>query len=95
MSIVEGKKVWVAVRPENITLSKTALDATTNQLKGVVVDIGYHGKTSTYRIRISNGQIIEVSLPSQKRSKVDRLLIDWDEEIYLNWDHSSAVVLMK
>jgi putrescine transport system ATP-binding protein len=95
MSIAEGKKVWVAVRPENITLSKTALDATTNQLKGVVVDIGYHGKTSTYRIRISNGQIIEVSLPSQKRSKVDRLLIDWDEEIYLNWDHSSAVVLMK
>ena len=95
MSIVEGKKVWVAVRPENITLSKTALDATTNQLKGVVVDIGYHGKTSTYRMRISNGQIIEVSLPSQKRSKVDRLLIDWDEEIYLNWDHSSAVVLMK
>jgi putrescine transport system ATP-binding protein len=95
MSIVEGTKVWVAVRPENITLSKTALDATTNQLKGVVVDIGYHGKTSTYRIRISNGQIIEVSVPSQKRAKGDRLLIDWDEEIYLNWDHSSAVVLMK
>jgi putrescine transport system ATP-binding protein len=95
ISIAEGTKVWVAVRPENITLSKTALDATTNQLKGVVVDIGYHGKTSTYRIRISNGQIIEVSLPSRKRSKGDRLLIDWDEEIYLNWDHSSAVVLMK
>ena len=95
MSIIEGTKVWVAVRPENINLSKTALDVAQNQLKGVVVDIGYHGKTSTYRIRISNDQIIEVSVPSQKRPKGDRHSIDWDEEIYLNWDPSSAVVLMK
>ena len=94
-SIIEGTKVWIAVRPENITLSKTALDVTKNQLKGVVVDIGYHGKTSTYRIRISNDQIIEVSVPSQKRPKGDRHSIDWDEEIYLNWDPASAVVLMK
>ena len=94
-SIMEGTKVWIAVRPEKITLSKTPLDVTTNQLKGVVVDIGYHGKTSTYRIRISNDQIIEVSVPSQKRPKGDRQLIDWDEEIYLNWDQSNAVVLMK
>ena len=94
-SIMEGTKVWIAVRPEKITLSKTPLDVTTNQLKGVVVDIGYHGKTSTYRIRISNDQIIEVSVPSQKRPKGDRQSIDWDEEIYMNWDHSNAVVLMK
>ena len=95
ISIIEGTKVWVAVRPEKITLSKTSLDATTNQLKGVVVDIGYHGKTSTYRVRISNDQIIEVSVPSQKRPRGERHSIDWDEEIYLNWDQSSAVVLMK
>ena len=94
-SIIEGTKVWVAVRPEKITLSKTPLDATTNQLKGVVVDIGYHGKTSTYRIRISNEQMIEVSVPSQKRPKGDQQLIDWHEEIYLNWAPSNAVVLMK
>jgi putrescine transport system ATP-binding protein len=94
-SIIEGTKVWIAVRPEKITLSKTPLDVTTNQLKGVVVDIGYHGKTSTYRIRISNDQIIEVSVPSQKRPKGDRQSIDWDEEIYMNWDQSNAVVLMK
>ena len=95
MSIIEGTKVWVAVRPEKITLSKTSLDATTNQLKGVVVDIGYHGKTSTYRVRISNDQIIEVSVPSQKRPRGERHSIDWDEEIYLNWEQSGAVVLMK
>jgi len=83
------------VRPEKITLSKTSLDATTNQLKGVVVDIGYHGKTSTYRVRISNDQIIEVSVPSQKRPRGERHSIDWDEEIYLNWEQSGAVVLMK
>ncbi len=94
-SIIEGTKVWIAVRPEKITLSKTPLDVTTNQLKGVVVDIGYHGKTSTYRIRIINDQIIEVSVPSQKRPKGDRQSIDWDEEIYMNWDQSNAVVLMK
>ena len=94
-SIIEGTKVWIAVRPEKITLSKTPLDVTINQLKGVVVDIGYHGKTSTYRIRISNDQIIEVSVPSQKRPKGDRQSIDWDEEIYMNWDQSNAVVLMK
>jgi hypothetical protein len=34
-------------------------------------------------------------VPSQKRPKGDRQSIDWDEEIYMNWDQSNAVVLMK
>ena len=95
VSIKEGSKVWVAVRPEKIKISKSPTEPGPNQLKGIVHDVGYLGNISTYRVEAGNGKIIEVTHPNISRPKGDQHLVDWDDEVHLSWEPSSAVVLTK
>ena len=96
ISIQEGQKVWVALRPEKIKISKEPNpDTGANRLKGIVHDIGYLGKLSTYRVKVENDTLVEVTSPNLARPKDGNLLIDWDDEVYLSWDASSSVVLSK
>ena len=60
-AIQEGSKVWAAVRPEKIRISSTPPEsAGPNQMKGIIDDIGYLGKLSTYRVRVGDNIIIEI-----------------------------------
>ncbi len=94
--IREGAKVWAAVRPEKMRISKSAPESnTSNQLKGVIDDIGYLGKLSTYRVRLDGDIIIEITLPNLTRVRDGAQMLDWEDEIYLSWDASSVVVLTK
>ena len=96
LSIQEGSKVWVALRPEKIRISKQPPHADgNNMIKGMVDDIGYLGGISTYRIKIDGDRIVEITSPNQVRPKDGNPPIDWDEEVYLSWDPSSSVVLTK
>ena len=95
-AILEGTKVWAALRPEKIRISKTPPDSTTsNHMKGVIDDIGYLGKLSTYRVRIDDNIIVEITSPNLSRPRDGSLALDWDDEVYLSWDASSVVVLTK
>jgi len=96
LSIQEGSKVWVALRPEKIRISKQPPNTDgNNMIKGMVDDIGYLGGISTYRIKIDGDRILEITSPNQVRPKDGNPPIDWDEEVYLSWDASSSVVLTK
>ena len=96
MSIQEGSRVWIALRPEKINISKTPpVNGKSNTIKGLVHDIGYLGGTSTYRVQIDDKRIMEVSSPNQIRPKDGNPPIDWDQEVYLSWQASSSVVLTK
>ena len=87
-------KVWVAIRPEKMRLTKTPHAETgPNQLTGIVHDIGYLGRLSNYKIELDNGKMIDVTLPNTSRPKSGEHLADWDEKVYLSWEPSSAVVL--
>ncbi len=91
----EGTRVWIAVRPEKILVSKTPPSSTSNLLKGIVHDIGYLGNISTYRIEVNKGTLIEVTVPNQSRPRDGRHVVDWDDEVYLHFKPASAVVLTK
>ena len=96
MSIKEGNKVWVAVRPEKMRLSKeppTAKKA--NQIKGMVQDIGYLGDISIYRIKLASDRVIDVTVPNQIRPKDGKHVAYWEDEVYLDWDAASAIVLTR
>lgn len=96
MSIRPNTEVWVALRPEKILISKTSgVKPGMNQLSGRVHDIGYLGGMSTYRIELENGKIVDVSAPNQTRPKSGQRAVDWDDNVYLSWDSSSAVVFTK
>ena len=96
VSVKEGTKVWVAIRPEKIKISKTpAAEPGPNQLRGVVHDVGYLGNISTYRVEMANGKIVEVTHPNQSRPKNGQHEVDWEDEVHLSWAPSSAVIMTR
>ena len=96
MSIPEGTRVWVALRPEKVHISKESpANGNTNTIRGMVHDIGYLGGTSTYRVQVEDDHLVEITSPNQIRPKEATPPIDWDEQVYLSWQASSAVVLTK
>ncbi|MDC0636137.1 ABC transporter ATP-binding protein [Amylibacter sp.] len=93
-SITEGEKIWLGLRPEKIYLSKAKpKNIGPNQIKGNVEEIGYLGETSIYKIRLKNGQIIDVSAPNQSRPMSRVREITWEDMVYLNWEPESVMLL--
>jgi putrescine transport system ATP-binding protein len=93
-TVTEGARIWVALRPEKIRVTKSDTPATgENQASGVVEDIGYLGETSIYKIRLPNGQIIDVTAPNQSRPMNRQHRITWDDRVNISWDPSSAMLL--
>ncbi len=87
-----GQKVWVALRPEKIRLSKQpSSDARVNQLRGVVWELGYLGNRSTYQIKTSTGKIVTVFAQNERRTS--EWAIDWSDEVYVSWGADAAVLL--
>ena len=87
-----GQRVWVALRPEKIRLSKEPLGGDRiNQVKGVVWELGYLGNRSTYRIKTETGKLVTVFAQNERRTS--EWSIDWSDEVYLSWTANCAVVL--
>ncbi|HUX74832.1 MAG TPA: ABC transporter ATP-binding protein [Steroidobacteraceae bacterium] len=87
-----GQRVWLALRPEKVRLSKAPVaGARLNQLKGMVWELGYLGNRSTYRIKTESGKLVTVFAQNEKRST--EWSIDWSDEVYLSWGADSAVLL--
>lgn len=95
-SVKDGQKVWVAVRPEKISISKDlSTKSGPNKLKCIVEDIGYMGNHSVYRMRQENGDLIQVTSQNVARPKDAEWSVDWEDEVILSWEPSSAAVLTK
>lgn len=87
-----GDRMWVAVRPEKITISKEAPPETRrNVFRGVVHDLGYFGNLSVYRVELSSGKILQVS--GQNRIRTAKKTVEWDDEVFVSWDLASAILL--
>ncbi len=87
-----GQRVWVALRPEKIRLSKEPLGGDrVNQIKGTVWELGYLGNRSTYRIKTETGKLVTVFAQNDRRSS--EWSIDWSDEVYLSWTANCAVLL--
>ena len=92
-----GQRVWIALRPEKIRLSKQKvlpagwLGEPVNQIKGTVWELGYLGNRSTYRIKTDTGKLVTVFAQNDRRTS--EWSIDWSDEVYLSWAADGAVVL--
>lgn len=96
MSVQTGSKVWVALRPEKIQMSKEPPAASgPNQIKATVDDIGYLGDVSIYKVRLENGTMVDVTAPNLVRPKNRTHKITWEEDVYLTWDASSPILLVR
>ncbi len=89
-----GQRVWVALRPEKIRLSKEPIAGNRfNQIKGMVWELGYLGNRSTYRIKTETGKLVTVFAQNDRRTS--EWSIDWSDEVYLSWSPNCAVVLQQ
>ena len=89
-----GQRVWVALRPEKIRLSKQPVSGDrVNQVKGTVWELGYLGNRSTYRIKTETGKLVTVFAQNDQRTS--EWSIDWSDEVYLSWTANCAVVLQQ
>jgi putrescine transport system ATP-binding protein len=87
-----GQRVWVALRPEKIRLSKEAPQGERlNLLRGVVWELGYLGHRSTYQIKMASGKIVTVVAQNERRTS--EWSIDWSDEVYMSWRADAAVIL--
>jgi putrescine transport system ATP-binding protein len=87
-----GQRVWVALRPEKIRLTKQPVSGErVNQLRGTVWELGYLGNRSTYRIKTASGKLVTVFAQNERRTS--EWSIDWSDEVYLSWDASAALLL--
>jgi len=99
---VPGKKdspVWVAIRPEKMTLHKEAAAPPTvpecpgghNVARGEIKEISYLGDISIFHVVLANGRLVRISRPN--RSRWDQDNFAWGEKVWVSWDGASPVVL--
>ncbi len=87
-----GSRAWLAVRPEKLWISKEPpQDPGRNVVRGVVLDLGYFGNRSLYRVRLANGTVLQVSAQNRRRSAT--YAMEWDDEVYVSWDEASTILL--
>ena len=92
--VAEGSQIWVGLRPEKIYLSTTPPETPgSNQAEGEVDDIGYLGEMSIYKVRLANGEIIDVTAPNLIRPMSRTHFITWEEKVYLRWEPNSVMLL--
>ena len=90
--------VWVAIRPEKITMLPAgrakAKDSPsgTNIAQGQIKGMSYLGDVTIYDIRLDSGRSIRVSRPNL--SRWDQEEFSWDDKVSLHWHPSSPVVLL-
>jgi putrescine transport system ATP-binding protein len=83
--------VWLAIRPEKISISREAVDVRENVAHGRVKEIAYMGDMSIYIVELASGKLMRVTLPNTVRRAEERLSAA--EPVWLSWHASSPVVL--
>ncbi|HWG75290.1 MAG TPA: ABC transporter ATP-binding protein [Steroidobacteraceae bacterium] len=85
-----GSSLWVALRPEQISLSRAAPGQPHNWAQGVVREVAYRGEVSVVLVRLSSGRELRVTLTNAGRAGSPVPMRD--ESVYLSW-HADAAVL--
>lgn len=93
VACTENQKLWLAVRPEKMTISHKKPAGKYNIVKGTVDEIAYMGNLSVYRIILASGKMIRIT--RSNRTRRDNQPILWDETVYLKWEDTSGVVLVQ
>ena len=89
-----GDVVWIALRPEKLSISLTSqATADENCIAGRVSDLGYLGDLSTYKVRLDNGFMMQTAQANVTRL-VDRQ-ISVEDRVWLSWAPEASVVLTR
>ena len=86
-----GAVVWLAVRPEKVRISRGApVPEGVNCSSATVVDIGYLGGVSIYKLRIRDGSLVRAAVANVGGGERP---IGFDEQVWLSFSPEAATVL--
>mgnify|MGYP003664588998 len=88
--LTQGQDIWLALRPERITLTRERPEIAVDGVTGMVEDVGYVGHLSSYRVRLTDGRVIRATQSNRLR---DEDPISWDEQVFLSWNPAALRVL--
>ena len=89
-----GTIVWAAVRPEKVRISREPpLPGLDNCVAGTVVDIGYLGDVSIYKLRIRDGFQVKVVI-ANVGGHAGRA-VGFDDQVWLSWPAEAAIALTR
>jgi putrescine transport system ATP-binding protein len=92
-AISAGQKVSVAVRPEKIVISKKKPAGGANAAEGMVLDLGYFGKDSLYRVELPSLALVRVNRVNDQRGGESDRIAKWKDKVWLSFDPSAAILL--
>lgn len=91
VSCAPNQKLWYAVRPEKVRLSRNRPDSNVNVARGKVDEIAYMGNLTLYRVLLDSGK--QVRLTKSNLERVDHDAIAWEEEVFVSWGDGAGVVV--
>jgi putrescine transport system ATP-binding protein len=86
-----GDTVWLAVRPGKMCIGE-ALPAA-NRLSGEVMEAGYLGDVSIYKLRLDSGIVVKVTVPNASRTAATD--IGADGRVTVSWMPDAGIVLTR
>ena len=92
-SLAVGQKVSVAIRPEKISIGKKKPAKGLNAAEGLVIDLGYFGKDSLYRVKLPTGTLVRVNRVNDHRGGESERVAKWEDKVWLSFDPSAAILL--
>ena len=89
-----GANLWVALRPEKVQIAAQAPAASgENCFAGRVLDVGYLGDVSVYKVRLDNGLSMKATVAN--RTRLIARPIGGDDRVWLSWPPEAGVVLTR
>jgi putrescine transport system ATP-binding protein len=86
-----GSIVWLAVRPERVRLSRDQPPPDLpNCVAATVIDVGYLGDVSVYKLRIRDGSLVRAMVANAGGAERPP---GFDEQVWLNWSPEAATIL--
>jgi putrescine transport system ATP-binding protein len=82
----------VALRPEKIRIMYTVPDgAFENGAAGTVIDIGYLGTMSLYKVRLDDGLVLKAAVMNEQRQSARSIHVN--DRVWLSWEPDVGVLL--
>jgi putrescine transport system ATP-binding protein len=86
-----GETVWLALRPERLRLSRTRPAEATNAFAGTLVEAGYRGDLSIYKIAMTDRSQIKVAVANVGGNE----RFSAGDLVWLSWPENAGVVLTR
>ncbi|MGQ3487908.1 ABC transporter ATP-binding protein [Roseovarius pacificus] len=91
VTLTDGQRAYLAIRPEKVSITAEKPEDKRNALRGKILDIAYLGNLSTYHVELPNGQIVRAQTANTRR--LSRRSFTWEDEVWLSWTDTAAVLL--